>query len=85
MTRNEIITIFWNGKFIKSLTNDHKDLLKYNDLLRHEIFSDVISWFECVMNNKFDDKFSARYDLQYRLQRNHEFYLTDDELKNIMR
>lgn len=79
-----IVMTFWNKKFIESLNTDHKSSILNDKPLYHEIFCEVITWFESYMSGRFDNDEVARTELDNRLRRYHMFYLGEDELDRIM-
>lgn len=85
MTHGDIISIFWNEKFLKSVNSDHFRLINDSDTLKHETFSVVITWLENYLDDGFDDNAKARNALCRRLNNEVGLVLTNDELDNIMK
>lgn len=85
MTRSNIMSIFWNEKFLKSLDSYHFGIVNESDILKHETFSVAITWFERYLDHGFSNGRAARAALYARLNNEVGLVLSDEELDNIMK
>lgn len=84
MTRGQLISLFWNEKFLKSLNSYHSSIIKESDLLRHETFSSLITWLEKYLDREYYNEDAAKAAL-YAKMNEAGIILDENELDNIMK
>lgn len=84
MSRGQLISLFWNEKFLKSLNSYHFGIINESDILKHETFSSLVTWLDKYLDRGYYDEDAAKEAL-YAKMNEVGIILDGNELENIMK